>query len=177
VKTKGDTIDVNNGLQFSVSAADNLGLKSLSISLTGGYTGQIDSRSDRPYQQTLPRPHQLPKNTSAGGKVLIKVTATDGKLELVRRPGLDRTDQQGTRYRYPVRPLTGAVTSAGKQVLVQVNAHQNKGITRSAGFRQGPCQRFGFRDFRPPLDTTSGRSDVHRHGLRCRRVPRRGYSP
>src|ERR1043166_5324713 len=65
-KTGGDTRDVAAGLQFSVSAADNLGLKNLTISLTGGFTATIDSTFRTAVTTvSLPVTVTFPKNTAA----------------------------------------------------------------------------------------------------------------
>src|SRR5262245_36571375 len=42
-KTQGDTMDVAKGLRFGVSVNDNLGIKDITIDLTGGYAARIDS--------------------------------------------------------------------------------------------------------------------------------------
>src|SRR3989304_910615 len=67
-KTKGDTMDVSQGLQFSVGAADNLGLKTISIVMTGGHAAQIDTTFRTAVTNvTLPILVNFPKNTTAGG--------------------------------------------------------------------------------------------------------------
>ncbi len=42
-RTAGDSVDVTQGLSFSVLAQDNLALRAVSIALTGGFTRNIDT--------------------------------------------------------------------------------------------------------------------------------------
>ena len=79
VKSSGDTLDIESGLKFGVSAADNLGLKSLSIVFFGGYSATMDTVftsavTTAVFDVTV----DLTGNTTAGGMVYITATALDG---------------------------------------------------------------------------------------------------
>jgi hypothetical protein len=130
-KTFKDTMDVQVGLRFSISAADNLGLKTVSTVLTGGFTSQIDTTfRSAVTTATLPINVTFPKNTTAGGWVYIKVTATDGNNNSsVANDSIYLTNIDALIVQL-VRPLPNAVTSGGKQVLIQVQANQKQGIKK-----------------------------------------------
>src|SRR5262245_46326340 len=75
----GDTLDVAGGSKFTVAAGDNLGLKNLTVALTGGCTGTIDSTFTTAVSTvSLAVTITLPANTTAGGNIIITATATDG---------------------------------------------------------------------------------------------------
>ena len=129
--TSGDTLQVTTGIKFTVNAADNLGLKTISVTLAGGYNGVLDTTfaaavSSIALGVSIP----LPANTTAGGQIIITATATDGSnnsasasdtLFLVNLAALSVSI---------VRPTSGSVTAAGKQVPIEVTATQSAGIRR-----------------------------------------------
>ena len=129
--TSGDTLQVQGGIRFTVNAADNLGLKSVSVALSGGFNGTVDTTFASAVSQiALGVTITLPANTTAGGLIFITATAIDGNnntatasdtLFLVNLAALNVT---------LVRPIPGAVTAAGKQVQVEVLATQSAGIRR-----------------------------------------------
>ncbi len=130
-KTKGDTMDVKSGLGFTVSAADNLGLKQISIVFTGGFTGSVDSIFRTAVTTTtLPVNVTFPNNTTAGGRVYIRVTATDGNNNTsVARDSVYLTNVDALIVQL-FRPLPNSVASSGKDVLIVVQANQKDGIKK-----------------------------------------------
>lgn len=138
VKTKGDTIDVVNGVEFAVDAADNLGLKTLSIVLQGGLSLRLDTTFTTAVTQITRNVNiSLPSNTTAGGWVYITADVSDGagnpastldSIFLVNSEALVVTI---------VNPLSGAIAAPGKKLPVEVKASQRKGV-RKAGYVLGP---------------------------------------
>lgn len=137
-KTGGDTIDVVNGIQFGVTASDNLGLKIVSINLAGGLNLQLDTTfTTAVTSYTRPVTITLPRTTTAGGNVNITATALDGatngataldSIFLVNSEALIVTI---------INPLSGAIASAGKKLPIGVKASQRKGV-RKVGYILGP---------------------------------------
>lgn len=133
-KTAGDSLDVAQGVNFAVSATDNLGLKSLSIALTGGLARTIDSVFTTAVTDlTLPVSIVLPTNTTAGGNIVITATATDGSDN-----GATATDSvflknDAALTVTTLAPTDGALTSPSKQIPIQVNATQRAGV-RKVGY-------------------------------------------
>jgi hypothetical protein len=129
VKTSGDTLNIDSGLQFGVSAADNLGLKSLTIEYSGGYNAAMDSVftsavTSVAFAVTV----DLAGNTTAGGMVYITATAVDGNnntasvqdsLYLINEDALTVSIE---------RPSSGALTSQGRQIVVELVAQHSAGV-------------------------------------------------
>jgi hypothetical protein len=132
--TSGDTLDVAGGIKFTVAATDNLGLKTLSIALSGGFTGQIDSTFTTAISSiTLAVTITLPANTTAGGNIIVTATATDGNSNTSQSSDtLFLVNSQALAVNL-LKPGPGAVTSPGKQLVVEVQANQNTGI-KKAGY-------------------------------------------
>ncbi|MBI4500270.1 MAG: hypothetical protein HY700_03825 [Gemmatimonadetes bacterium] len=150
-KTQGDTMDVSQGLQFSVSAADNLGLKTISVVLTGGYAAQVDTTFRTAVTNvTLPVLVTFPKNTTAGGRVYIRVTATDGNNNsVIAQDSVFLTNIDALIVTL-IRPQTGAIASPGKQVLVQVQGSQKQGVKKLGWIAAGGVTDADSALFSPP---------------------------
>ena len=129
VKTQGDTLQVSDGIVFSVSAADNLGLRKVSVTMTGGFTAQIDSVfTSAVTSTTLPIKIPLPANTTAGGVIVITATAIDGSDNTaIAVDSLFLVNKDALTVR-TIRPSANAVTSPGLSILIEVSAEQPTGV-------------------------------------------------
>ena len=132
-----DTINVQNGFTFTVDATDNLGLKTITVTLTAGLTPHDTTFTSA--VTSLGWAISVPQSETAtlGGPVLITATAVDGN-------GNAATDTVTVYATNPkalivtlVRPTAGAVTAPGKQLLVQVDASQVDGL-QLVGWRTIP---------------------------------------
>ena len=129
VKSAGDTLQIDNGLQFGVSAADNLGLKSLTIEFSGGYNAAMDTVfTTAVTTAAFSVSVDLSGNTTAGGMVYISASVTDGanntasaedSLFLVNEDALTVSIE---------RPSNGALTSPGRQIVVELHAQHSAGV-------------------------------------------------
>src|SRR5690348_11071723 len=74
-----DTQDISGGLNFTVTASDNISLKDVRLVFSGGYTATIDSVFSSA-TRTVTQVYQItfPKNSGAGGAITIAGRATDG---------------------------------------------------------------------------------------------------
>src|SRR6185503_6018842 len=118
-KTAGDTMDVSAGIQFSVGVKDNLGIKLISIVMTGGFAGRVDSTFRTAVTSiSVPVTVTFPTNTSAGGRVYIRVTAADGVNNTAVATDSIMLTNINALIVALARPLTGASTSAGKSIQV-----------------------------------------------------------
>jgi len=129
VKTAGDSMDVAKGVQFTVSARDNLGLKTISISLRGGllldtavtFTSAVTSVD---VAVNLP---QGP-NSTVGGRITIAATATDGNNNSATATDSIFVINLKALSVTLVKPTPGAITAPGKQLPIEVLATQVSGI-------------------------------------------------
>jgi hypothetical protein len=130
-KTAGDTLTLTQGVVFSVSAVDNLGLKTISIELAGGLTTRIDSTFRAAVTTvTIPVSIPLPSNSTAGGTILITATAVDGNDNTAdTRDSVFLVNQAALTVRV-TSPSAGAVASAGRDVAIRVIATQADGVRR-----------------------------------------------
>ena len=133
-KTLGDTITVPDGISFSVGAADNLGLATVSIAMTGGFTGRVDTTFNTAVTSvSIPVGIPLPENTTAGGTIVITATAVDGNDNVTTViDSLFLVNSQALTVRL-LRPSAGAVSSPGLQILIEVQAVQQSGV-RTVGY-------------------------------------------
>src|SRR6266540_2726768 len=77
--TAGDMQDIGGGLRFNVSAVDNLALKSVRLTFSGGLFGFIDTTFTGQVQNyAVARTITFPGNSGAGGNIMIVGRATDG---------------------------------------------------------------------------------------------------
>src|SRR5256885_17174837 len=65
-----DTQAIASGLQFSIDASDNLGLRDIQLTYTGGYLAQTDTLFNTPVTSvTTGKPITFPPNSGAGGLI------------------------------------------------------------------------------------------------------------
>jgi hypothetical protein len=132
LSTSADTQQIASGLNFTVTATDNLALNDVQLTYSGGYIAQTDTIFTN---QTLTGYTQAVNLSAgqlggAGGLITIAGRATDGagntavdtlRIFLVNIAALKVV---------LVQPSPGAVSSPGKYVPVQVIATQKSGIKR-----------------------------------------------
>ena len=137
--TAGDTQAIAGGLRFTVSAADNLSLKSVDLTFSGGLIATIDTT----FIQTTPTYTKsytitFPSNSGAGGNIMIVGRATDGASNFaVDTLTIFLSNVQALRVRLNL-PSPGALGSTGKGIPVDVVAVQNSGIAK-IGFIVSPA--------------------------------------
>lgn len=137
--TVGDSQDIAGGLRFTVSAFDNLGLKSVRLIFSGGFidtvltsfTGTVTTHDAA---TTIP----FPANSGAGGGITIIGRATDGAGNFAEDTIFIFLANVQALQVFLTAPGSGAVASTGKGIPVQVSANQNSGI-RKIGFLVSPA--------------------------------------
>lgn len=137
--TSGDTQDIAGGLRFNVQAVDNLALKSVELTFSGGlittldtsFTGQVKTYSAA---QTL----TFAAGSGAGGNILIIGRATDGAGNFAEDTlSIFLSNVDALRVRLVV-PSPGTLASTGRGIAVDVIAVQNSGIAK-IGFLVSPA--------------------------------------
>lgn len=137
--TGSDTQDIASGLQFGISAVDNLALKSVELTFSGGliatldttFTGQVKTYSVNRHLTFSP-------NSGAGGSIQIVGRATDGAGNWAEDTiSIFLNNVQALRVRL-VLPSPGALASTGKGLPIDVIAVQNSGIAK-IGFLVSPA--------------------------------------
>src|SRR5947207_6804272 len=134
-----DTQQIASGLQFSVSATDNLGLKDIKLTFSGGYLAQTDTiftSAVTTFNQSTTV--TFPVGSGAGGLIQIIGRATDGAGNFAEDTiSIFLANVQALRVRL-VLPSPGALASTGKGIPVDVIAVQAGGIQR-VGFVVSPA--------------------------------------
>jgi hypothetical protein len=124
-----DTQDIAGGLRFSVTATDNLGLKNILLTFTGGYVNQIDTVFTSTVT-TITLNQRITPSAGSGGLIRIVGRATDGAGNFSEDElFIVLTNVDALRV-YLSQPSAGAVASAGKYIPIRVAAAQNVGVRR-----------------------------------------------
>jgi hypothetical protein len=150
--TTGDTQDIAGGLRFSVSAIDNLALKSIRLTFSGGLIGTLDTVfTGQVKSYTANRTLTFAGGSGAGGGITIVGRATDGAGNFSEDTVfIFLSHVQALRVRLAV-PSPGALASTGKGIPVDVIAVQNSGIAK-IGFIVSPASSV-TNPTRPPNDS------------------------
>jgi hypothetical protein len=132
--TAADTQEIADGLKFNVSALDNLGLKSVNLTLSGGTSGTLDTTFTATVKTySVARTITFLANSTAGGPIRIIGRATDGAGNFAEDTiVIVLTNIQALQVTL-VSPTAGAVASQNRSIPVQVRAIQIAGI-RKVGF-------------------------------------------
>ena len=136
--TAGDTQAIANGLHFNVSATDNLALKSIRLTFSGGLIGTLDTifiGTVKSY--TAGRTITFPAGSGAGGGITIVARATDGAGNFAEDTIFIFLSNVQALSVTLVSPSAGAVASQGRSIPVEVRAIQNSGIAK-VGFLVAP---------------------------------------
>ncbi|MBI3082368.1 MAG: hypothetical protein HYY94_05590, partial [Gemmatimonadetes bacterium] len=133
VKSAGDPIDIQatGKISFTVQASDNLGLKTIAISIRGGllldttitFTSAVTSVS-----QVIDLPQGV--NSTVGGTINITATVTDGNNNSASATADLFIINLRALTVVLLSPTVGSVTSPDKQLLIRVLAAQQAGIQR-----------------------------------------------
>jgi hypothetical protein len=136
--TGSDTQDIASGLAFGVSAVDNLALKSVNLTFTGGLIASLDTNfTGQVKNYTVSRLLTFSQNSGAGGSIEIVGRATDGAGNWAEDTiSIFLANVQALRVRL-VLPSPGALASTGKGLPIDVIAVQNSGIAK-VGFLVSP---------------------------------------
>lgn len=137
--TVGDTQDISTGLQFGVTASDNLALKQIRLIFSGGFVGLLDTNFTGTVKDvSLGRTITFPPGSGAGGTIFIVGRATDGAGNFAEDTlAIFLANVQALQV-ILVAPAPGAVASTGLNIPVEVIATQNTGI-RKIGFLVSPA--------------------------------------
>jgi hypothetical protein len=137
--TAGDTQDIAGGLRFNLQAVDNLALKSVNLTFSGGLIGTLDTNfTGQVKTYAVSRTLTFSSNSGAGGMIMIVGRATDGALNFAEDTlFIFLANVQALRVRL-VLPSPGALGSTGKGIPVDVIAVQNSGIAK-IGFLVAPA--------------------------------------
>src|SRR6266536_1880232 len=126
-----DTQQIASGLSFSVTASDNLGLKDIRLTYTGGYLGQTDTIFNSTVTSiNLAKLISFPANSGAGGFITIIGRATDGAGNFAEDTIVVFLSNVQALKVNLLAPATGALASSGKRITVAVSAAQLGGIQR-----------------------------------------------
>ena len=129
--TAGDTQDIAGGLRFTISAIDNLALKSVRLTFSGGYIAQLDTTFTGTVKTyTASKTITFPSSSGAGGGITIIARATDGAGNFAEDTIFIFLSNVQALQVTLVSPTAGAVASQGRGIPVEVRANQNSGIAK-----------------------------------------------
>src|SRR5438094_2072719 len=126
-----DTQQIANGLQFSVDASDNLGLKEILVTFsdpTIGLTDTIFNTTVTSFSKSTKI--TFPANSGSGGSITITGRATDGAGNFTQATTVVFLSNVQALTVDLVAPTAPAVAATGKNILVQVHAQQLGGLER-----------------------------------------------
>src|SRR5438128_1987979 len=127
--TSADTQQIGSGLQFTVTASDNLSLKDIQLTYSGGYIAQTDTvftQATTSFNQATSI--TFPANSGAGGLIKIVGRATDGANNFATDSITIFLSNVQALTITLLQPVPPAVASSGKNIPVQVEARQLGGI-------------------------------------------------
>ncbi len=126
-----DTQQIANGLQFTVDASDNLGLKEVRVTMSGGFFGQTDTvftSTSTSYNHGTKI--SFPVGSGAGGNITIIGRVIDGAGNFSEDTIVVFLSNVQALSVDLLAPTAPAVASSGKNIPVQVHAQQLGGIER-----------------------------------------------
>jgi hypothetical protein len=129
--TAADTQQIASGLQLTVNASDNLGLKDVRLTYSGGYIAQTDTI----FNSTVTSFNKgqsvtFPAGSGAGGFITIIGRATDGAGNFNEDTIVVFLSNVQALSVTLVAPTAPAFASSGKNIPVEVHAQQLGGIER-----------------------------------------------
>src|SRR5436190_13478588 len=126
-----DTQAIASGLSFSVNATDNLGLKDIRITYSGGYLAQTDTIFNTTVTSyTQGTRVTFPAGSGAGGFITIIGRATDGASNFSEDTIVVFLSNVQALSVTLVAPTAPAVASTGKNIPIEIHAQQLGGIER-----------------------------------------------
>src|ERR1051325_579995 len=124
-----DTQQIASGLQFTINASDNLSLKDIQLTYSGGYIAQTDTvftQATTTFTQTTTI--TFPANSGAGGFIKIVGRASDGAGNFATDSITIFLSNVQALTVTLLQPVPPAVAASGKNIPVQVEARQLGGI-------------------------------------------------
>src|SRR6267143_1995463 len=136
--TAGDTQEIAGGLRFNVQASDNLGLKTVDLSFSGGLNSVLDTIFRTAVTNyTVAHTLTFGANSGNGGNITIIGRATDGNGNFdADTITIFLSNVQALQVTL-ISPTAGAVASQNRSIPVEVRAIQNSGIAK-VGFLVNP---------------------------------------
>src|SRR5438093_12541338 len=119
-----DTQQIANGLQFSVDASDNLGLKEVLLTYSDPTIGQTDTIFNTTVTSfTKSTKISFPANSGSGGSITITGRATDGAGNFTQATTVVFLSNVQALTVHLLAPTAPAVAATGKNLLAHVHAH------------------------------------------------------
>src|SRR5437762_13704950 len=120
-----DTQQIANGLQFTVDASDNLGLKEVLLTYSDPTIGQTDTifnKTVTSFNKSIKI--SFPANSGSGGNIAITGRATDGAGNFTQATTVVVLKNVQALTVELLAPIAPAVASTGKNIQVQVHGQQ-----------------------------------------------------
>jgi hypothetical protein len=130
----GSTVDTI--ISFTVEAKDNLGIKTISVLVSGGLTFSFDTTfTSANTDATIPFSVSVPRSVPRGTPVLVTASAVDGALNRSAVDTLKLTvGNVPPADVHFTSPASGTLAVVGKSIIVSLSARSAVKV-RSVGFR------------------------------------------
>ncbi|HVD61860.1 MAG TPA: hypothetical protein VNC11_13390, partial [Gemmatimonadaceae bacterium] len=134
LSASGSTVDTV--IAFQVDAKDNLGLKTITVNVTGGLSYSFDTTFTSAHTDaSIPFMVSVPRSIPRGTPVVVTATALDGALNKSPVDTLKLTvGNVPAADVHFISPASGTVAVVGKSVIVSLSARSAVKV-RSVGFR------------------------------------------
>ncbi|MGH7607652.1 MAG: hypothetical protein ACREME_09945 [Gemmatimonadales bacterium] len=134
----GDTQPIANGLTFGVSAVDNLALKSIRLTFSGGFIAQAETTfTGQNLTYNAAQTIEFASGSGNGGLITIVGRATDGAGNFDEDTiSIFLSNIDALRV-FLSSPLPGALAAQNRGIPIEVSAAQRSGIAK-IGFVVGP---------------------------------------
>ena len=136
--TAGDTQDISGGLRYTIQAVDNLALRTIRVTYSGGFIAIQDTNfTGQVTNVQISRNVSFPGGSGAGGLIRLVGRATDGAGNFDEDTIFIFLANVQALQVVLLAPLPGAVASSGRNIPVTVQGVQNSGISK-IGFLVSP---------------------------------------
>jgi hypothetical protein len=130
------TSKIDSVVAFSVNVKDNIGIKNIKVTVSGGLTFSYDTTfTSASTEATIPFSIAVPRSIPVGTPVLVSAIALDGALNKSQPDSLRTTVGNVAPAEVSITsPITNTVAIAGKSVVLTMVARSALKI-RAVGFR------------------------------------------
>lgn len=147
-----DTQDIASGLSFSIDAVDDLALKSVRLTFSGGFIAQAETTFiGRNTVYTAAQTITFPSGSGNGGLITIVGRATDGAGNFSEDTIAIFLSNVDALRVFMLNPLPGALAAQNRGLPVEISAAQRSGIAK-IGFLVSP-RSFVDNPTVPPTDS------------------------
>ncbi len=130
IQSAVDTVDINQGLQFTVSTTDNVGLKTVSVVVTGAVVFSFDTTFTTPVLSFTKTFDITIAAGAAGGPITVGLNVTDGAGNANSATTTIAVFDPVPPQQTILAPAPGTAFGAGDTATVIVRSNDASGVTK-----------------------------------------------